>query len=61
MRSLRPNKIPRRKNSLEFIEAQPEERLKMVETHGDCTTCLERGHKAEAHKEMSESETPTCG
>jgi hypothetical protein len=46
---------------LEFIEAQPEERLKMVQTHGDCTTCLERGHEAEAHKEMSKNETPTCG
>jgi hypothetical protein len=45
----------------EFIEAQPEERLKMVQRHRDCTTCLERSHEAEAHMEMRESETPTCG
>jgi hypothetical protein len=41
---------------LEFIEAQPE-----VRRNGDYTTCLERGHEAEAHMEMDQNETPTCG
>jgi hypothetical protein len=45
---------------LEFIEAQPEERLKMEQRHVDYTLCLERGHEAEAYMEMSESENPTC-
>ena len=34
---------------LEFIRASPEERLKQVQKHGDCTICLIKGHDTEAH------------
>jgi hypothetical protein len=33
----------------EFIRASPEERLKQVQKHGDCTICLIKGHDTEAH------------
>ena len=46
---------------MKFIKAQPDDRLRMIRRKGDCTTCLERGHDADAHMEMNQNETTTCG
>ena len=46
---------------LEFIKAKPDEKLRMVRRNGDCTTCLKRGHDADAHMARNLGESPICG
>ena len=49
---------------LEFIKAEPDERLRQVMKYGDCTICLIRDHSTDAHMARAAGKPDklqTCG
>ena len=45
---------------LDFIKAEPDERLKQVTKYGDCTICLMRDHSTDAHIAGRKDKLETC-